>query len=94
MFSAEGAYNWGLVNAVLPAGELIPHALAIATQIAANAPIADRQAKQTIDRSRDMGLAAGIMSEIDCYNRTVGTDDWREGMLAFNEKRTTQFTGK
>lgn len=94
VFSAEDAYHWGLVNAVLPADELIPHAMAIATQIAANAPIAVRQAKQAIDRGQDMGLAAGMAFEIECYNRTVGTDDRREGVRAFNEKRTAQFTGK
>ena len=92
-FSAADAAAWGLVNRVLPADELLPAALEIAGIIAGNAPVAVRQAKQAIRTGMDMGLAAGLSFEIEAYNRTVTTADRREGVAAFNEKRTPDFTG-
>lgn len=93
VFSADEAHEWGLVNAVLPADELMPYTLGIAAEIAANAPIAVRQAKQAIMRGEDMGLASGLSFEIECYNRTVTTQDRHEGVRAFNEKRAPKFSG-
>lgn len=93
IFTAAEACEWGLINAVLPANDLMPYTFEVAEQIAANAPIAVRQAKQAIARGQDMGLAAGLALEIECYNRTVPTTDRREGVSAFNEKRQPAFTG-
>lgn len=92
-FSATEAADWGLVNLVLPAGELLPAALEMAGTIADNAPVAVRQAKQAIRTGMDMGLAAGLSFEIEAYNRTVTTADRREGVAAFNEKRKPDFSG-
>jgi enoyl-CoA hydratase/carnithine racemase len=63
-------------------------------RIAANAPIAVRQARQAIHRGLQMSLADGLAFEIEAYNRTVPTEDRREGVRAFNEKRAAQFKGK
>ena len=93
-FSAADAAAWGLVSRVLPADELLPAALEIAGIIAGNAPVAVRQAKQAIRTGMDMGLAAGLSFEIEAYNRTVTTADRREGVAAFNDKRTPDFTGE
>jgi len=93
IFSADEAHEWGLINDVLPPVELMPHVTSVAEGIAANAPIAVRQAKQAISRGQDMGLAAGLALEIECYNRTVTTADRREGVSAFNEKRKPKFIG-
>lgn len=93
-FSAAEAAEWGLVNAVYPAAELMPAALEVAGNIAANAPIAVRQAKQAIHRGLQMSIADGLGFEIEAYNRTVPTRDRREGVRAFNEKRKPQFEGK
>ena len=93
-FSAEQAAQWGLVNAVLPAEELLPEAMAIAERIAANAPISVRQAKQAIHRGLQMSLADGLAFEIEAYNRTVPTQDRQEGVLAFNERRKPRFQGR
>ncbi len=93
-FSAAEAFDWGLVNAVYPAVELMPAALDTAERIAANAPIAVRQAKQAIHRGLQMSLADGLAFEIEAYNRTVPTADRREGVRAFNEKRKPEFEGK
>ena len=62
--------------------------------IAGNAPVAVRQAKQAIHKGLQMGLLDGMAFEIEAYNRTVSTADRREGVLAFNEKRTPVFKGE
>ena len=93
-FSATEALQWGLLNAVYPLADLLPAALGAAKRIAANAPIAVRQAKQSIHRGLQMSLADGLAFEIEAYNRTVPTDDRYEGVLAFNEKRKPQFKGR
>lgn len=93
-FSAEQAARWGLVNEVFPAGQLLAESLDMARLIADNAPIAVRQAKQSIHRGLQMSLADGLWFEIEAYNRTVGTEDRHEGVRAFNEKRKPQFNGQ
>ena len=92
-FSATEAAQWGLVNKVVPADDLLPAVLEMAGMIAGNAPVAVRQAKQAIHTGMDMGLAAGLSFEIEAYNRTVTTADRREGVAAFNEKRKPDFSG-
>ncbi len=92
-FSADEALRWGLVNEVFPLPQLQEEALAAAQRIAANAPLAVRQAKQAIRRGLQMTLADGHGFEIEAYNRTVPTADRREGVRAFNEKRKPQFRG-
>ena len=93
-FSADEAAEWGLVNAVFSQTKLMGAALDTAERIAANAPIAVRQAKQAIHRGLGMSLADGLTFEIEAYNRTVPTEDRREGVLAFNEKRKAVFKGR
>ena len=66
----------------------------ISDDIVRNAPMAVRQAKQAIHKGQQMSLADGLAFEIEAYNRLVSTDDRREGVMAFNEKRTPVFTGK
>jgi enoyl-CoA hydratase/carnithine racemase len=92
-FSAQDALDWGLANAVYPLDQLLPAATEIASSIAANAPIAVRQAKQAIHRGLQMSLADGLAFEIEAYNRAVPTADRLEGVLAFNEKRKPVFRG-
>lgn len=93
-FTAAEAYEWGLANAVFPAEKLQDEALGIATRIASGAPIAVRQAKQAIHRGFQMSLRDGLTFEIEAYNRCVPTEDRREGVLAFNEKRKAIFQGR
>jgi len=93
-FSAKEALDWGLVNVVCPIGELVGTALDTAEGIARNAPIAVRQAKQAIYRGTQMSLADGLAFEIEAYNRTINTEDRREGVRAFKEKRQPQFKGQ
>ncbi|MGA0596131.1 enoyl-CoA hydratase/isomerase family protein [Enterovirga sp. CN4-39] len=93
-FSAREAQEWGLVNAVYPAADLLPAALETAQVIARNAPISIRQAKQSMHRGLQMSLRDGLAFEIEAYNRMVPTEDRREGILAFNEKRKPVFKGR
>lgn len=93
-FSAAEAKDWGLVNEVYPADQLLAHSLKAAYKIASNAPIAVRQAKQAIKRGLSMSLSNGLAFEIEAYNRTVPTDDRQEGVNAFNEKRKPDFKGR
>ncbi len=92
-FSAKQALDWGLVNAIFPADQLLPQAVSTANKIGSNAPVAIRQAKQSIQKGLQMSLADGLAFEIEAYNRTVPTRDRREGVLAFNEKRKPDFKG-
>ncbi len=63
-------------------------------RIAANGPLAVRQAKQAIHRGLQMSVWDGLAFEIEAYNRLVGTEDRREGVLAFNERRKPAFRGR
>jgi enoyl-CoA hydratase/carnithine racemase len=92
-FNAIQAHEWGLANAVFSISELIPAALETAKLIAKNAPIAVRQAKQSIHKGLQMSLSDGMSFEIEAYNRTVPTKDRSEGVAAFNEKRPPNFKG-
>lgn len=93
-FSAEQAYEWGMVNRVCPAGTLMTEALATAATIAGNAPISTRQIKQAVNTGLNMDLNSGMLFEIEAYNRMVPTDDRREGIRAFNEKRQPIYHGR
>ena len=93
-FTAAEAEAWGLVNRVTELPELLETTMAIARRIAGNGPIAVRQAKQAIHRGMQMSVWDGLAFEIEAYNRLVPTEDRREGVLAFNERRKPIFRGR
>jgi enoyl-CoA hydratase/carnithine racemase len=93
-FSAREAYEWGMVNRLCAPGRVVEEALETGRIIADNAPISVRQAKQAIHFGMQMDLASGMMLEIEAYNRMVPTEDRREGVAAFNEKRKPRFVGR
>ena len=93
-FDARQALEWGLVNSTLPGDKLRDEVLAVAGRIAANAPIAVRQAKKALDKAADLDRAMGYAYEIEAYNRTVPTEDRHEGINAFNEKRKPVYNGR
>ncbi len=93
-FGATEALAWGIVNRVVPRAVLMQETIAVATRIAGNAPIAVRAAKRALTAATGTDIKTGLAIEIECYNRTVTTDDRREGMLAFNEKRRPVFRGQ
>jgi enoyl-CoA hydratase len=92
-FSAEDAFQWGLVNRLCEAGEVLPAALKTAEAIAANAPLAVRQAKKSIRYGMQMEIRTAYRFEVEAYNQLIDTEDRREGILAFNEKRKPDFKG-
>jgi enoyl-CoA hydratase len=92
-FTAQQAFEWGMVNRICAAETLMTKALETAAVIAANAPISTRQIKQSVNYGLNMDLASGMMFEIEAYNRMVPTEDRREGIRAFNEKRKPNFQG-
>ncbi len=93
-FTAAEACQWGLVNEVFPSVETLNDAvLAVAMKIAGNAPLAVRQARQSIHHGLQMSLTDGMAFEVVAYNQLVSTADRYEGVLAFNEKRKPEFTG-
>ncbi len=92
-FTVQDALEWGMVNRICPAETLLADTLATAARIAANAPISTRQIKQSVNYGQNMDLASGMMFEIEAYNRMVPTEDRREGIRSFNEKRKPVFRG-
>jgi enoyl-CoA hydratase len=93
-FTAQQAFDWGMVNRICAGEKLLAEALETAAVISANAPISTRQIKQSVNYGLNMDLASGMMFEIEAYNRMVPTEDRREGIRAFNEKRKPTFQGR
>ncbi|WP_191084786.1 enoyl-CoA hydratase/isomerase family protein [Roseococcus microcysteis] len=93
-FTAEQALEWGILNALHPAEALFDAALETARTIAGNAPLSVRQAKKSIHFGMQMDLRTGLRFEVEAYNRLVPTEDRREGIASFNEKRRPVFKGR
>jgi enoyl-CoA hydratase len=91
---AEEAKGTGLINHLVPKGQARARALEIAASIAVNGPIAVRQAKKAIAYGLETDLDTGMILAIEAYNATVVSEDRREGVRAFNEKRRPQFKGR
>jgi enoyl-CoA hydratase len=94
MIDAAEAYRIGLVNKVTPAAQLINEARAMMKTILANAPLAVALCIEAIDRGLEMSLEEGLMLEANQFGLLAATDDMREGMRAFLEKRAAAFKGK
>ena len=93
-FDAQQAHEWGLVNKLCEPDRLLPDVLETATRIADNAPLSARQIKHAVNYGSQMDLASALMFEIEAYNRLVPTEDRREGIASFNEKRKPAFRGR
>ena len=91
---AEEAREIGLVNRVVPQGEALKVAREIAAEIAANAPLAVRHAKSATNRAMDVDLVSGLEYEADQFALLFATEDAREGMGAFAERRKPEFKGQ
>jgi len=91
---ADEAKAAGLVNHLVPQGGARAKALELAETIARNGPIAVRQAKKAIVHGLETDLNTAMILAIEAYNATVVTEDRREGVRAFNEKRKAQFKGR
>lgn len=87
-------YRLGIVEACLPAAELMPFALAMAQRIAGHSPVATRLAKHSLNAIENMSLRDGYRFEQDMTMRLAQSPDSREAMLAFKEKRPPVFKGE
>ena len=91
---ANEALRIGLVSEVVPWGELMARAEALATEIALQAPVALQRTMMAVDRGLDGSLEDGLAEEARHFGYCCGTEDKAEGTAAFLAKRTAQWTGK
>ena len=91
---AEEARTFNLVNRVVPEGEALNVARELAGEIASNGPVAVRHAKAAINKAQDVDLSSGLEYEADQFALLFSTEDAREGMGAFVEKREPEFKGR
>ena len=94
MIDAEAAKAIGLVNKVVPQEELMPAVLKLAGKIAKNAPVAVQLSKAAINRGINCDVVTGIAYEAEVFGLCFSTNDQKEGMAAFVEKRKPTFEGK
>ncbi|WP_077000670.1 enoyl-CoA hydratase-related protein [Variovorax sp. KK3] len=91
---AQEAHRCGLVNHVVPPGELMDKALDIATRIARNGPLAVRAVKQTVTEASGLPLDVGYRLEDRTKRHVFASADAREGPRSFMEKRDPVYTGR
>ena len=94
MMGAEEAEKAGLVARVVPAASLVEEALKTATEIAAMPPLAAIAAKEMVNAAFELPLAQGVKFERRLFHGLFGTEDQKEGMAAFVEKRPGQWSGR
>jgi crotonobetainyl-CoA hydratase len=95
--SAAEAARWGLVNRVVPASQLMRTALELAHAICASAPLSVAAALEIMRETEGVGVAEGYQimrgGGLPAYQRMLDSDDAREGMRAFTERRPPRWTG-
>jgi enoyl-CoA hydratase len=92
--TAQEAYQWGLVNRVVPVESYLEEALTLGNEIAARAPVAVRLAKEAVNYAFESDLADGTAYERRLFYMLFATADQKEGMQAFAEKRKAEWSGK
>jgi enoyl-CoA hydratase len=94
MMDAAEAERAGLVSRILPAAELVEEAVRTAALIASMAPLAVKANKEMVGAAFETGLTQGVAFERRLFHALFGTEDQKEGMAAFVEKRPGKWTGK
>ncbi|HEY5903926.1 MAG TPA: enoyl-CoA hydratase-related protein [Anaerolineales bacterium] len=94
VLGAHEALSLGMVNRVVPAERFLEEALSLAAAIAGRAPLAAHAAKRMINESQESGLDEGLTAERRAFYDLFDTQDQKEGMRAFVEKRKPEWTGK
>jgi len=92
--SAAEAYQWGILNKVVPAAQVMKEAMAWATKLSEAGPIAIQQAKRAIQRGREKSWEEALQWEVECYRPCLYSKDRLEGLRAFSEKRKPQYQGE
>ena len=91
---AQEAYQFGLVNRVVPVETYLDEALKLAEEIASRAPLAVRAAKKMINQVYEESLSDGLAEEKQEFYNLFSSQDQKEGMQAFIEKRKPEWKGK
>ncbi|KAG1670724.1 Enoyl-CoA hydratase, mitochondrial [Nymphon striatum] len=89
--NAQEASQWGLVSRIFPASELVDHAIKLGERIASQSKLITLICKEAVNSSFETTLNEGLKSEKRLFYTTFSTDDRREGMKAFVEKRSPNF---
>ena len=92
--TAAQAHGLGLVSEVVPDARVLPHALDVATRIAALPPLAVAAIKEAVLLGADLPLEAALRLEAQSFQMLFATEDRTEGMRAFIEKRKPEFKGR
>lgn len=93
-FTAREAYDLGLVNKIAPVELFMDEARAMAREIAKKSPVAVRLAKEAVLKAFDMPISEGLQFERKNFYMLFSSEDQKEGMRAFMEKRAASFTGR
>jgi len=94
MIDAAEAYRIGLVNKVVPTNELMAESEKVLRGILSMGPLAVRLSMEAIDSGLEMTLDEGLLLEANHFGLLAATEDTKEGLSAFLEKRPAKFTGK
>jgi enoyl-CoA hydratase len=92
--TADEALRYGLVNRVVPVERYLEEALQLGNEIAARAPIAVRLAKEAVNNAFETSLTDGLADERRAFYLLFATEDQKEGMAAFVDKRKPEWKGK
>ena len=91
---AQQAYEWGIATELVPDSELEAATDRLVDELRSFSPIAQRTAKKLLNDTEDASLSIAIELEGHCYSRLRQSDDFREGVEAFHDKREPKFTGR
>jgi enoyl-CoA hydratase len=94
LIGAEEAERAGLVSRIVPAAELLAEAMKVAEKIASFPLAALMMVKESVNRAEETSLAEGLRFERRLFHALFASEDQKEGMAAFLEKRPPQFRGR
>jgi 2-oxoglutaroyl-CoA hydrolase len=91
---AQQAYDWGIATELVPDAELEATTDRLVDELRSFSPIAQRTAKKLLNDTEDASLSIAIELEGHCYSRLRQSEDFREGVEAFHDKREPKFSGR
>jgi enoyl-CoA hydratase/carnithine racemase len=91
MVEAQEALRYGLLEKVVPDGQVVDAAMDLANKIASKGPLGVAAAKKVLNRTRDLPMRDGLKLEMDFWSKLTATEDMKEGARAFIEKRKPRY---